>query len=162
MGDSPLRVALYDNHFEVVQWLIRNGALTPPRDGGGGGIDNMVMRRDLGQNHYENQQDDRRLTVLLWAQDAVTLHDNVQLCLTGAILTIDNELPCILELIAHYIAGPPQQVRTLRQLIDLLPAFIDDKPFIEEEEEGKDDEEDLVLLPPQDRFFVYPVNTQKL
>ena len=46
----------------------------------------------------------------------------------------------ILELIAHYIAGTPQQLRTLRQLVDHLPALIADVSFVIEKED--EDEED--------------------
>ena len=48
----------------------------------------------------------------------------------------------ILELIAHYIAGTPQQLRTLRQLVDRLPALIADVPFVIEEEDSDDDSDD--------------------
>jgi len=51
----------------------------------------------------------------------------------------------ILEVIAHYVAGTPQQRHTLRQLMDRLPAFIADEPFVEpfvEEEEDEEDEDD--------------------
>ena len=41
----------------------------------------------------------------------------------------------ILEVIAHYVAGTPQQRRTLRQLLDRLPAFIEDTPFVVEDED---------------------------
>merc|ERR1712028_140622 len=88
---------------------------------------------------------DKRETVHAWAQDIVTTHDNVvTLLLTGMIvrsnqasssLVVFNGTSGILELIAHYVAGTPQQVRTTRQLLVLLPAFIDDTPFVEETEE---------------------------
>ena len=35
----------------------------------------------------------------------------------------------ILELITHYVAGTQQQLRTLRQLMDRLPALIADVPL---------------------------------
>ena len=51
-------------------------------------------------------------------------------------LVIFNGKSGILELIAHYSAGTPQELRTLRQLVNLLPAFIADVPTIVEEDEG--------------------------
>lgn len=114
---------------------------------------------------------DHRLTVLARAQDTVTNHDNVQVFLEGTILSLASfrrhpknpyatrssknrkvsSPPVVLKgnsgilaLIAQYVAGTPQQVRMLRQLIDRLPAFIADVPFVvvEEDEEEDEDEED--------------------
>ena len=42
----------------------------------------------------------------------------------------------ILELIAHYVSGTPKQLRPLRQLSVLLPAFIVDVPFVVDDEHG--------------------------
>ena len=82
----PLLVAFYNEHFEVVQWLIRNGALSVSSDNAGV-IDDATMRRDLyPQRVFENWSYDRRLTVLSWAQDAVTNHDNVELFFKGTII----------------------------------------------------------------------------
>ena len=82
----PLLVALYNEHFAVAQWLIRNGALSVSSDDAGV-IDDATMRRDLyPQRVFENWSYDRRLTVLSWAQDAVTNHANVELFLKGTIL----------------------------------------------------------------------------
>ena len=146
LGDSLLRIALRKEHFHVVYWFILKGALSSRHDDvAGGGIDDMVMRRDLRQEVYANWQDDKRLTVLSWARNAVATHDTVvELLLTGMIvrsnqtsssLEVFKGTSGILELIAHYISGTPQQLRTLRQLIDRLPAFIADVPFVEEEED---------------------------
>ena len=54
----------------------------------------------------------------------------------------------ILELISHYVGRlPPRDLRTFRQLLVLLLAFIEDVPFEvedenEEEEEDDDDDDD--------------------
>ena len=160
-GCSPLRIALHKDYFDVVWWLILNGALAPLDDVDGGGIDDaimrrdlrqegaiddMVMRRDLRQETYNTRQENRWRTVLSWARGAVATHDNVvQLLVTGTIVRTNNQessllVPFkgtsgILELIAHYISGTKQQLRTLRQLLILLPAFIAGVPFVEEDED---------------------------
>ena len=163
-GESPLFSALNGGRFDfdIVQYLILKKALSSPRDDDddvdGGGIDDMVMRRDLLQGTYDNWQDDRRLTVLSWARGVITTHDTVKLLLlTGTIVPTSlyrrhpnnpyatrsnkrrkkSSSPLvmlkgkagILELIAHFVAGTPQQLRPLRQLNVLLPAFIEDTPF---------------------------------
>ena len=157
-GLSPLWVALGNVHFEVVYWLLLNGALAPPRyDVDGGGIDDAIMRRDLRQIRIWNG--DRRSTVLSWAHDAVATHENVvQLLVTGTIVRSNNQelsllvmfngTSGILELISHFVAGTQHQLRSRRQLMDCLSTFIDDTPFVEEDdlddetEEDWDDEED--------------------
>lgn len=161
-GFSPLRIALEGQHFDVAKWLILIGALAPHDDIDGGGIDDMVMRRDFRQRHI--WRGDTRLPILSWAQDAVTTHDNVShnvtLFLTGTIhrrpkkqmkvslsscsspLMQFNGKYGILELITHYVAGTQQQLRTLRQLMDRLPALIADVPLRRirrREEEGEDE-----------------------
>ena len=157
---SPLFMALATFfNIEVVYWLIRKGALSSPSDDvDGGGMDDAIMRRDLRQfSTWRNE--DRRLAILVWARDVVTTHDTVKLLLiTGTIMLTSlyrrhPNNPCatrsnkrrkksssplvmlkgksgILELIAHYVSGTKQQIRTLRQLIERLPAFIADVPFI--------------------------------
>ena len=161
-GFSPLRIALIRGHFNVVYWCVLNKALSPRDDVDGGGIDDMVMRRDFAQGVF--WEDDIRLPILAWVRDAVATHDNVKVFLTGTIvsassfhrhpknpyatrskrtkvapspLVILNGKSGILELIAHYVAGTPQQRRTLRQLLILLPVFIEDVPFVEEEDEDE-------------------------
>ena len=164
---SPLRKALHANHFHVVQWLIRNGALALSNDVDGV-INDATMRNDLRPSKHRTRRKwdyDKRLPILAWAQDAIAILDNVQLFLTGTILSAPyfrrhpnnpyatrsnhkrmrvspTSSPLvmlkgksgILELIAHFVAGTPQQLRTLRQLIDRLPAFIADVPFVVVEE----------------------------
>ena len=152
-GKSPLDVALNFGNDDTVQWLTLNGALSPPRDDvTGGDMDDMAMRRDL--RPYNEWVHDKRLPVLSWARDAVATHDTVvELLLTGMIvrsnqtssaLEVFKGTSGILELIAHFVVGTPKQVRTLRQLIDRLPAFIAAVPFVPfvEEEEDEDDEDD--------------------
>ena len=173
-GESPLSYALLFDYFEVVQWLIRNGALSSsPHDAvDGGDIDDMIMRRDLREASNDNWQGDKRLTVLAWAQTSVAAYANVHAFLRGTIVSASSSSVCrhpknpyatrshkrrkvsssplvmfkgksgILELIAHYIAGTSQQLRTLRQLVNLLPAFIADVPFVEEDEGDEDEDED--------------------
>ena len=168
-GYSPLRVALRYGHFDVVQWMILNEALSTPRDVDGV-IDDTIMRNDLRPVSGASWDYDKRRTVLSWAQNSVAAYENVKLFLTGtnvsassvrrhsnnpyatrsrkrmkvvspsSPLVIFKGKSGILELIAHYIAGTPQQLRTLRQLVDHLPALIADVPFVIEEED--EDEED--------------------
>ena len=155
-GYSPLRAAFLNNHFNVVKWLILNGALSssPHAAVDGGGIEDAIMRRDL-------RQDGRRLPILAWAQTLVAAYANVHVFLTGTILSASSSSVCrppknpyatrshkrrkvstsplvlfngksgILELIAHFVAGTPQQRHTLRQLVDHLPAFIAGVPFVD-------------------------------
>ena len=180
---DALRIALLRGQFDVIYWLIQNGALTPSReDVEDGGIDDMVLRRDFRQD--DDCREDKRLPILAWAQNAVTNHDNFQLFLKGTILaastfcrhpnndyatrsnkrlklavttatataTTPSSSPLvlfqgqagILELISHYVGRlPPRDLRTFRQLLVLLPAFIEDVPFeVEEENEEEDDDDD--------------------
>ena len=174
---SPLSIALRHGHFSIVWWLLLNGALSSsPHDAvDGGGFDDIIMRRDLRQEIGGHWQEDKRLTVLAWACDAVAKQENVKVFLTGTIvpaasfrrhpknpyatrshkrrkvvspspLLLFKGKSGILELIAHYIAGTPQQVHTLRHLVDRLPVFIAEVPFvpfvIEEDDEEDEDEED--------------------
>ena len=155
LGYSPLRIAFVADHFPVVQWLIRNGALAF-RDGDGG-IDDEIMRRDLSPTLIDGApiewDSDKREPVLAGAREAVTTHDNaVQLLFTRMIasskqraspLAIFDGTSGILKVIADYgVTGSPQQLRTLRQLTELLPAFINDTPFVEEDEEDEEEDED--------------------
>ena len=126
---SPLYIAFAKNQFHVVQWLIQNEALSSPYDDAAGdGVDDALMRHDLRQisecGKYSRIWDyDHRQTVLTWACDAVTTHDNV-VKLPLAELNGD-----VLKRIADYVVGTPKQVRTLRQLVDRLQVFIADEPF---------------------------------
>ena len=85
--------------------------------------------------------------VLAWVQDAITTHDNFQLFFTGTIILFPDEdvLPEILQIIADYVVGTRQQIRTLRQLTEVLPRFIDNVPFVDdkEEEEKEDDDNEV-------------------
>ena len=142
------------------RWLGRNDGVIIVQERGRGWIDYYVdngvihdatMRSDLSPLYHNGQKRpwsfDKRELVLEWAQDIVTTHDNVvTLLLTGMIvrsnqasssLVVFKGTSGILELIAHYVAYTPQQVRTPRQLLVLLPAFIDDTPFVEETEEER-------------------------
>ena len=157
-----MRIAFYSGHFHVVWWLLLNGALAPDDDGA---IDDTIMRNNFSVTSHRTW--DKRLTVLAWVRDAVATHDNVKVVLTGTIVSASSfrrhpknpyatrsKKPKIapsplvllkgksgvLEGIAHYVAGTPQQRRTLRQLLILLPAFIADVPFVDEEEEKDEDE----------------------
>jgi len=158
-GISPLSAALHYHHVDVFQWLTLNGALSSPRDDVDGGvIDDLTIRNNVHPpNHYWTL--DKRVTLLLWAQDAVTTHDNFQVFLTGTIIPFTsfrrhpkNEYATrskrtkvspssssplvmlkgksgILELISNYVGTPkPQELRIFRQLIRLLPTFIEDVP----------------------------------
>jgi len=134
------------------RWLGQNdGGIVQERGRGwmdyyvdNGVIHDATMRSDLSLTYSNGKRRpwgfDKRELVREWAQDIVTTHDNVvTLLLTGMIvrsnqasssLVVFNGTSEILELIAHYVAYTPQQVRTPRQLLVLLPAFIDDTPFI--------------------------------
>lgn len=121
--------------------------------------------RPQQNNFCYNWQNDNRLTVLAWAHDAVAKYENVKLFLTGTIMPASSSVcrhpknpyatrshkrmkvvspsplvilkgkSGILALIAHYVVGTPQQLRTQRQLINRLPAFIANVPFVIEEED---------------------------
>ena len=154
-GISPLRIALHRGHLDAAQLLILLGALAPQK---GGAMEDWILRRDLCQDGSDWSYD-RRLSLLSWAQNSVAA---VPVLLTGTIesaaasrrhpknpyatrshkrqkisqsssLVVLNGKSGILELIAHYVAGTPQQVRTLRQLITLLPVFIANVPFVDDE-----------------------------
>ena len=157
--DSPLRIAFLNGHVDVLQYCIRNKALSSPRDAvAGSGIDDATMRRDLGQ--YKSWDNDKRLLILAWAQDTVTHHEQSTFFLKGTILPSStfhrhpkNQYPTrskrrkvspsssplvlfkgksnILELVATY-AGyhTPHELRTFRQLIRLLTAFMKEVPFV--------------------------------
>ena len=66
--------------------------------------------------------------MFLWARDVVTTHDNV----VKLPLPLAKGKSDILELIAQYVAGTPSQIRTLRQLLNHLPALISEESFVEE------------------------------
>ena len=95
-GESALSRALFyswEYNKDVVQWLILNGALAPPRDAAatdGDVIDDITMRNSLHPPGWDplaiDWAEDNRLAILSWAQDAVTNHDNVQVFLTGTII----------------------------------------------------------------------------
>ena len=133
-GRSPLHIALEYGHFGVAKWLIRNDALAPRDDGAhGGGIDEAILRRDLFPNDpTQHWREDKRLPILAWAQDAVTTHDDFhdQLVLTGTILFPDKVVPEILQIIADFVVGTPQQIQTLHQLSRRLAAFREEVPFV--------------------------------
>ena len=169
---SPLHTALLRGYFDVVHWLILNGALASRDDVDICIIDDIVMRRDLGQ--HDSWSEDKRLPILSWAQDAITTHDMIQLFLKGTILSSssfrrhpNNEYATrskrmrlsstttssslvmfkgksgILELISKYLGNPkPQELRIFRQLIRLLSTFIEDVPFVEEEDDDDDGDDD--------------------
>ena len=148
-GISPLRIALHRGHVEAAQLLILLGALSPQN--GDGIMEDRILRRDLCHEGSE-WSEDLRCSILVWAQQSVAA---VPVLLTGTLvsatkpyatrshkrqkrsqasaLVVLNGKSGILELIAHYVAGTPHQVRTLRQLITLLPVFMADVPFVVEE-----------------------------
>ena len=85
-GLSPLCIAFLKDHGVVVQWLILNRTLSPGNVDGV--IDDATMRRDLDPSDNAPKLDnDKRLTELVWAQDAITNHDNVKLFLRGTIIS---------------------------------------------------------------------------
>ena len=69
-GNSPLFMALYNDYMEVGKRLILNGALFSRYNGVV--IDARIMRNDLRPVSGIVWNDDKRLSLLSWAQDAVT------------------------------------------------------------------------------------------
>ena len=174
-GASPLRAAVDGGHEEIVQWLILHDALSysPRQDSD---IEETMIRYNLCPLPEYPWEYDKRRKVLSWARDAVSLHDNFQVVLTGTILpaasfhrhphnqyatrSTTNSSPLvmfkgtsgILEMIAAYVGKPnARAVRTLRQLLALLPAVIEDTSFAtfprrtvqeETDEEQQDDDDD--------------------
>ena len=126
-GNSLLCVALFNDHFEVVQWLIMNGALD---DVDGGGIDDAIMRKDFWQ--HTKWDEDKREAILAWARDKVATQEAAHASLTTE---ATSSFPMTLQFIEH-------RLQTLRPLIRLLSAFIAEVPFVEEEEEEKDKTEE--------------------
>ena len=121
--------------FDIVQCCILNGALLAPRDDGdSGGIDDRVMRKDFTQVYspIEGWQDDVRLRLLAWAQNVVTNHDNVTLLSASSPpLVIFDGKSGILKLVVDYVGNPtPEELRLFRRLLELLPVFIADVPFV--------------------------------
>ena len=167
-GFSALRIALEFGFENIVKWMILNEALSTRYDDV---FDATMMRNHLGQASHSNWEDDKRLAILSWAQGAITIHDNFQLFLKGTIvstsfyetgttskrmklspssslsspLVIFNGKSGILELISEYVGIPSaKDLRTYRQVNDLLSAFIEDVPFAPyvpgtDEEEDEDD-----------------------
>ena len=89
-GSSPLSAALHYHHVDVFQWLTLNGALSSPRDDVDSGvIDDITMRNNVHPPNYYWPLD-KRVTLLLWAQDAVTTHDNFQVFLSGTIIPVTS------------------------------------------------------------------------
>ena len=78
-----MRAAINYHYEEVVKWLVLYGALSRR----GVSIDDATMRNDLGRIPARYAYDftgwgyDKRLNLLSWAQDAVIIHDNLQLFL---------------------------------------------------------------------------------
>ena len=153
VGDAPLRLALRHGYMEVGRWLLRQRALSP-RDTGV--LDDATMRNDLSPYYdsYPKWNEDHRVSVLAWALDAITTHDNVKLFLTGTLVSASscrrypkNEYATrshkrmkvvlsplvvfqgksgILELVAAYVEPKPKphEFHLFRQLIEHLPAII--------------------------------------
>ena len=136
-GQSPLHVALYNNHSHIWKWLIRKGAME-------GLMDDTTLRENL-------RKEDHRRAILSWAHDAVTAHDNFQLFLTATPLFSRDETrtssssslsssllvqifhrhqpPDILKVIAQYVEeNTEHELRTFRQLLDRLPRFMNTHP----------------------------------
>ena len=142
-GTSPLRIALQRGHFEVVQWLLQNGALAPRDAVDGGGIDVMVMRTDLSPTPTNGSRVtwdyDKRRTVLSWAHNVVTAHENITVVLTGthsksssSPLHVLQGKSGVLQVIADSAGYPTRhEVRLCRALFQRLSAFIDAVPFVQ-------------------------------
>ena len=164
---TPLKVAINHNGkcgLEVSKWLILNGVLCIPfnPDASIG----SVITDDAVKNNLTPECGwtiNRRPELLLWAREVVTTHQHFMLFLKGTVTSSSSLLETfngksgILELIGEYVGNPKaKDVRTLRQLIELLSAFIEEWPLLpiqsdeeevevveeeeeEEEEEGVDD-----------------------
>ena len=158
-GTSPLRIALREDHLCVAKLLIRNDALASRDDVAGGGIDDVIMRRDLRQEEDDEWGADKREAILAWAQEAVTNQEHFKLFLKG---TIDSRPPPppkpyyatrsqkrrkrssssplvelrgkagILKLVADYVGyPPPHELRLFRKLLERLPPLIAAVPFVD-------------------------------
>jgi len=115
------------------QWLILNGALCQKDSDT---IDDTRMRRDLNPN--DKGGPDKRPQLLLWAQETAQLHSTFLIFLGGTIsaaaaqesspLQIFNGKSGIMELIGDYagVERRASKLRMLRQLADLLSAFLED------------------------------------
>ena len=115
------------------QWLILNGALCQKDSDT---IDDTRMRRDLTPN--DKGGPDKRPQLLLWAQETAQLHSTFLIFLGGTIsaasaqesspLQIFNGKSGIMELIGDYagVERRASKLRMLRQLADLLSAFLED------------------------------------
>lgn len=160
-GESALSLALEFDHRHSWKWLLLNGGLPPG--------DDARLRHDFKQRPYCYFPVDQRLDVFEWAQDTVATRDNVlKLLLTGLIdrrhpkntyatrssqnvssLTVFKTFQGILELILHFAVGTPQQLRTPRQLIERLPIFMREVPFVrewfEEDPEMRDVDDEVVI-----------------
>eukprot|EP00751_Fragilariopsis_kerguelensis_P014201 CAMPEP_0170761004 /NCGR_PEP_ID=MMETSP0733-20121128/1908_1 /TAXON_ID=186038 /ORGANISM="Fragilariopsis kerguelensis, Strain L26-C5" /LENGTH=266 /DNA_ID=CAMNT_0011100895 /DNA_START=181 /DNA_END=977 /DNA_ORIENTATION=- len=108
------------------QWLILNGALCQKDSDT---IDDTLMRRDLNPN--DKGGPDKRLQLLLWAQETAQLHSTFLIFLGGTIsasvqesspLQIFNGKSGIMELIGDYagVERRASKLRMLQQLADLL------------------------------------------
>lgn len=158
-----------EDRFAILPWMIRHGAFA--RADGSGGVDDATMRDDLYPNR-RCWMFDKRLNILVWARMFVAAHDTFRLFLKGTILSSSSirrrhpsndygtRSKCvkvspspvallkgtsgILEMIAAYVGTPKaNDVRTVRQLIDLLSTFIDDTPFDKAEEKEEEDEDEF-------------------
>ena len=157
-GDFALRVALWNGHVDVWKWLILNEALSA-RNYYGVIDDTIMRNNLFPTGYFSWKKDDKRLTVLSWVQDAVTTHNNFNIFLKGTIILSavfrrhpNNEYATrskrmklspsssllimlkgksgILQLIGAYTGySKSNDLRIFRQLIILLPAFIEDTPF---------------------------------
>ena len=115
------------------QWLILNGALCQKDSDT---IDDTRMRRELDPKRLGGP--DKRPQLLLWAQETAQLHSTFLIFLGGTIsaasaqelspLQIFNGKSGIMELIGDYagVERRASKLRMLRQLADLLSAFLED------------------------------------
>ena len=158
---SPLRIALHRGHVEVAKLLILLGALSPKN--GGIMEDRIMRRDLCHEGSEWSEDKRRSLlswahqsvaavpvlltgTIVSAASasrrpppppkpyDATRRHHKRQKrSHASSPLVVLNGKSGILELIAHYVAGTPHQVRTLQQLITRLPVFMADVPFVEDD-----------------------------
>ena len=128
-GDSPLWVALDNEHFEVAMWLILNGSFAPRDDDGGGGFFCRLMKRNLDHRDMKWVYNSGNLKLLLWAQDAVTSHEDFRNSFlmgthpkssSSPVFKLRGEVD-VLEIVAEYAGIPkPKELRILRQLMPRL------------------------------------------
>ena len=123
-GDAPLDIAFELGHFEIVYWLILNGALTDQDAGEDRGIRYNTVLDAFGP--LEGWREDKRLTVLSWAKEALATQESAH-----ASVTTEATLPA--TSCSRTLQHSEHKIRILRPLLAHLSASIADVPFFVDE-----------------------------